>query len=172
MLYSIHVIKTDQCRSVCFLGSSAGKESACDVGDLGSILGLGRSPGEGKGYPQYSGPENSMDSWWGRKELNTTEWLLLSLFMYKYTSLILHMIRKVKFLVLDHAANAVGLIKELDSKSQDQLPLFSLTTVPIKSSLFSFFITTGWKFSLLGKILGKSSSFSVTLGNKKHSSYF
>ena len=34
---------------------SAGKESACNVGDLGSIPGLGRSPGEGKGYPlQYS----------------------------------------------------------------------------------------------------------------------
>ena len=41
---------------------SAGKESACDVGDLGSIPGLARSPGEGKGYPlQYSGLENSMD---------------------------------------------------------------------------------------------------------------
>ena len=35
---------------------SAGKESTCNVGDLGSIPGLGRSPGEGKGYPlQYSG---------------------------------------------------------------------------------------------------------------------
>ena len=35
---------------------SAGKESACNVEDLGSIPGLGRSPGEGKGYPlQYSG---------------------------------------------------------------------------------------------------------------------
>ena len=42
--------------------SSAGKESACHVGDLGSIPGLGRSPGEGKGYPlQYSGLDNSMD---------------------------------------------------------------------------------------------------------------
>ena len=42
---------------------SAGKESACNVGDLGSIPQLGRSPGEGKGYPlQYSGLENSMDS--------------------------------------------------------------------------------------------------------------
>ena len=42
---------------------SAGKESACNVGDLGLIPGLGRSPGEGKGYPlQYSGLENSMDS--------------------------------------------------------------------------------------------------------------
>ena len=41
----------------------ADKESACNVGDLGLIPGLGRSPGEGKGYPlQYSGLENSMDS--------------------------------------------------------------------------------------------------------------
>ena len=39
-----------------------GKESACNAGGLGSIPGLGRSPGEGKGYPlQYSGLENSMD---------------------------------------------------------------------------------------------------------------
>ena len=45
-----------------FPHSSAGKESACNAGDLGSMPGLGRSPGEGKGYPfQYSGPENSMD---------------------------------------------------------------------------------------------------------------
>ena len=41
---------------------SAGKESACNAGDLGSIPGLGRSPGGGKGCPlQYSGLENSMD---------------------------------------------------------------------------------------------------------------
>ena len=41
---------------------SAGKESACNAGDLGLIPGLGRSPGEGKGYLlQYSGLENSMD---------------------------------------------------------------------------------------------------------------
>ena len=45
-----------------FPGGSDGKESACNVGDLGSIPGLGRSPGEGNGYPlQYSGLENSMD---------------------------------------------------------------------------------------------------------------
>ena len=43
-------------------GNSAGKESACNMGDLGLIPGLGRSPGEGKGYPvQYSGLENYMD---------------------------------------------------------------------------------------------------------------
>ena len=36
---------------------SAGKESTCSVGDLGSIPGLGRSPGKGTGYPlQYPGP--------------------------------------------------------------------------------------------------------------------
>ena len=41
---------------------SAGKESACNVGDLDPIPGLGRSPGEGNSYPlQYSGLENSMD---------------------------------------------------------------------------------------------------------------
>ena len=41
---------------------STGKESAWNVGDLGSIPGLGISPGAGKGYPlQYSGLENSMD---------------------------------------------------------------------------------------------------------------
>ena len=45
-----------------FPGGSAGKESSCNVGDLGSIPGLGRSPGEGKGYPlQYSGLENSIE---------------------------------------------------------------------------------------------------------------
>ena len=63
---------------------SAGKESACDMGDLCSIPGLRRSPGEGKGYPlQYSGLENSMDcivhgvtkSW-------TRQWLSLSLWIY------------------------------------------------------------------------------------------
>ena len=45
-----------------FPDGSASKESACDAGDLSSITGLRRSPGEGKDYPlQYSGLENSMD---------------------------------------------------------------------------------------------------------------
>ena len=48
-----------------FLGfpcGSTGKKSASNVGDLGLIPGLGRFPGEGKGYPlQYSGLENSTD---------------------------------------------------------------------------------------------------------------
>ena len=45
-----------------FTGGSGSKGSACNAGDLGSIPGLGRSPGEGNGYPlQYSGLENSKD---------------------------------------------------------------------------------------------------------------
>ena len=45
-----------------FPGDSDGKESACNAGDLGSIPGSGRSPGEGNGYPfQYSCLENSTE---------------------------------------------------------------------------------------------------------------
>jgi len=57
--------RRDRLPTAVFLGfscGSAGKESAHNAGNLGSIPGLGRSPGEGKGYPlQYSGLENSMD---------------------------------------------------------------------------------------------------------------
>ena len=48
--------------SMIFPSGSAGKESSCSGGDLGSVSGLGRSPGEGKGYPlQYSGLESSIE---------------------------------------------------------------------------------------------------------------
>ena len=48
--------------AISFPCGSAGKESVWNVGDLGLIPGLGRSPGEGKGYPLlYSGLENSKD---------------------------------------------------------------------------------------------------------------
>ena len=57
--------RRDRLPTPVFLGfpcGSAGKESAGNAGDLGSIPGLGRYPGEGKGYPfLYSGLENSMD---------------------------------------------------------------------------------------------------------------
>ena len=64
-----------------FPGGSDSKESACNAGDLGSVPALGRSPGEGKGYPrQYSCLENPMDrgAWWatgpwGFKESDMTE---------------------------------------------------------------------------------------------------
>ena len=64
--------RRDKLPTPVFLGftcGSAGKESACNAGDLGSIPGLGRCPGEGKGYSlQYSGLENSM----GHKESDLT----------------------------------------------------------------------------------------------------
>ena len=64
---------------------SAGKESACNAGDLGSIPGLGRSPGEGKGYPlQDSGLENFMDYVVHGFTKNRTQ---LSGFQFSYTFL-------------------------------------------------------------------------------------
>ena len=59
-----------------FPGGSADKESACNAGALGSVPGVGKSPGEGDGYPpQYSGLENSWTVPWGCKELDMTEQL-------------------------------------------------------------------------------------------------
>ena len=67
---------------VSFPGDSAGKESTCNVRDLGSIPGLGRFPGEGNGYPlHYSGLENS-NSPWGHKKSDTTERLSFSLSLF------------------------------------------------------------------------------------------
>ena len=62
-------------------GGSDGKEFTCNTGDLGLISGLGRSPGEGNGYPlQYSCLENSTGqrslggySPWGHEESDMTE---------------------------------------------------------------------------------------------------
>ena len=52
----------------------AGKESACNVGDLGSVPGLGRYPAGLNSYPlQYSGLENSVDCPWGCKELDMSQ---------------------------------------------------------------------------------------------------
>ena len=63
-----------------FPGGSAGKETACNVGDMGSIPGSGRSPGDGNSYPlQESVLENFMVCIWGHKELDMTERLSLSL---------------------------------------------------------------------------------------------
>ena len=64
-----------------FPGSSHGKESACNIGDLGSVLGSGRSPGEGIGQPnpvflpgELHGQRNLAGySPWGLKESGTTE---------------------------------------------------------------------------------------------------
>ena len=55
-----------------FRGGSAGKESACNAGDLGSIPGLGRSPGEGKRLPTpifWPGEFHGLYSPWGHKRV-------------------------------------------------------------------------------------------------------
>ena len=78
-----------------FPGGSGSKESACNAGDLGSVPGLGRSPGEGNGNPpQYSCLKNSMDrgAWqatvqWGYTELDMTKQHSLSLhFLFEQES--------------------------------------------------------------------------------------
>ena len=64
-----------------FPSGSAGKESVCNGRDLGLIPGLGRSLGEGKGYPlQYSGLDNSMVYVHGLEKSDTTEQLSLGLY--------------------------------------------------------------------------------------------
>ena len=58
-----------------FLGGSDGKESACNVGDLGSIPGLGRSPGGEHGDPLHGQRSLAGCSPWGHKKSDTTEQL-------------------------------------------------------------------------------------------------
>ena len=83
----INLGKNNQCSlsQMGFPGGSDGKESACDVGDLGSIPGSGRSSGEGNGYTlQCSCLENPRDrgAWWARAagvtSKNTTQPAILS----------------------------------------------------------------------------------------------
>ena len=67
--------------SLGFPGGSDDEESACSAGDLGSITGLGRSPGEGNGHPiQYLCLENSMDrgAWWAVVHGVAKSWTRLS----------------------------------------------------------------------------------------------
>ena len=94
--------RRDRLPTPVFLGfpcGSAGKESTCNAGDLGWILGLGRSPGEGKGYPlQYSGLENSMDC---RVRGVTKSWTQLSDFHF-------HLFDTEAFLIQCHLTNAFG----------------------------------------------------------------
>ena len=75
LMYSMVIIVNNTLVNKGFPCGSANKESACNVGDLDSIPGLGRSPGERKSYPpQYSGMENSkLYSPWSSKELDMTE---------------------------------------------------------------------------------------------------
>ena len=71
-----------------FPGGSEVNASACNAGDLGSIPGLGRSPGEGNGNPlQYSCLENPMDrgAWWATVHRVAKSWTRLSDFTFTFT---------------------------------------------------------------------------------------
>ena len=75
--YKLYIDPHKDVTALGFPGVSNGKESSCSAGGLGSIPGLGRSPGEGNGYPpQYSGLENFMDC------VNTHSPILLQLPQY------------------------------------------------------------------------------------------
>ena len=74
----------------CFPGGSEVKASACNVGDLGLIPGLGRAPGEGNGNPlQYSCLENAMDggAWWAAVHGVTKSRTRLSDFTFTFTGM-------------------------------------------------------------------------------------
>ena len=79
---------------------SAGKESSCNVGDLGSVPRLGRSPGEGKVYPTpvfWPGEFHGLCSPWGCKESDTTGRLSFSLKKQtSYTQIMIYLVGKQK----------------------------------------------------------------------------
>ena len=83
------LISSDTCLG--FPGGSEVKASACHAGDLGSIPGLGRSPGEGNGNPpQYSCLENPMDggAWWATVHGVAKSRTRLSDFTFTFTHVI------------------------------------------------------------------------------------
>ena len=101
---------------------SAGKESTCNVGDLGLIPGLGRSPGEGKGYLPtpvfWPGEFHGLYSPWGRKELDTTERLSLSLFYP-----IAHFLSLISSTLLPQVPLLQGLFFKILTFSRNRCPL-------------------------------------------------
>ena len=106
-----------------FPGSSVVKESACNVGDMGLIPGLGRSPAEGNGNPlQYSCLENYMDrgAWWTTVHGVTKSWIRLTdfhfqgdlvSFLYEFLS---------SFFFLYHFVTLTDLIKSLSISTVQQ----------------------------------------------------
>ena len=81
ILFSVLATQTLFDQWLLFPGGSHSKASVCNVGDLGSIPGSGRSPGEGNGNPlQYSCLENSMDrgAWWATVHGVAKSWTQLS----------------------------------------------------------------------------------------------
>ena len=122
---------------------SAGKESTCNVGDLGSIPGLGRSPGEETGYPvQYSGLENFMDcvvhgvtkSWTRQSNFHThtVSWTIV----YSYTIQLCSIVWSQESWFL-----------QFHSSFSRLLWLFGLFCVSIQ--IVKLFVLVLWKLSLV-----------------------
>ena len=83
-------------------GGSEVKVSACNAGDLGSIPGLGRSPGEGNGNPlQYSCLENPMDrgAWWATVHGVAKSQTQLSDFTFTFTFISYHHRKSLQWLL-------------------------------------------------------------------------
>ena len=88
-----------------FPGGSEVKASACNVGDLGSIPGSGRSPGEGNGNPiQYSCLENPMDggAWWATVHGVSKSRTRLSDFTFTFTFLLYSTGNYIQYPVINH----------------------------------------------------------------------
>ena len=126
---------------------SADKESACNAGDLGLISELGRSPGEGNGYPrQYSGLENFMDySPWSRRvaglsDLHFTslkiDWFDLLAVQGTLRSLLQH--HSLKASILWHSAFFMVQLSQLDMTTGKTIALTIQTFVSrVMSLLFN-----------------------------------
>ena len=102
-LYMLGEFRAVQWPPPVFLGfpcDSAGKESACNVGDLGSIPGLGRSTGEGNSYPtQYSGPQNYTD-WTVHGVAKSRTWLEVTFTSLQWLGLMFSLLLRVQVQIL------------------------------------------------------------------------
>ena len=101
---------------------SAGKESACNVRDLGSIPGLERSFGERKGYPlQYSGEFHGLYSPWSHEESDTTEGLSLSLIRKHFLFLLVLVILSLQAFIHIKNSKCAKLCDLFESMSQSTI---------------------------------------------------
>ena len=104
-----------------FTGGSEVKASACNVGDLGSIPGSGRCPGEGNGNPlQYSCLESPMDggSWWAAVQGVSKSWTRLSNFKKKKKKILQEECLHAMLLLQDQERQPFFLVHENKIKSQ------------------------------------------------------
>ena len=106
-----------------FSCGSAGKEATCNVGDLGSIPGLGRSPREGNGYPlQYSSLENSID-------IQSMELLRLGHEWVTFTSLEMKLWCELKIIVSEQLLLNIYIFPNMYVGNTSFLPIFLIILI-------------------------------------------